>query len=178
MKHFYQKIDKWFDFSDIYKNAVINAKENSHFVEIGVWKGGSTSFMGVEIYNSKKNIRFDAIDNFSGVYGYATKNDELYECAKSNLKPLIEIGVVNLIYSSSIKASLGYKENTIDFCFIDGNHDYDSVKSDILNWLPKIKKGGIIAGHDFIKNFGGVVQAVEEVFSEFEIIGTSWLKRL
>jgi hypothetical protein len=37
----------------------------------------------------------------------------------------------------------------LDFCFIDENHSYKSVREDVLMWLPKIKKGGILAGHDY-----------------------------
>lgn len=36
----------------------------------------------------------------------------------------------------------------IDFCYIDGNHTYEYVKKDIKLYYPKIKKGGIIGGHD------------------------------
>jgi predicted O-methyltransferase YrrM len=38
---------------------------------------------------------------------------------------------------------------TLDFVYIDANHDYDSVMVDICLWYPKIRKGGILAGHDY-----------------------------
>jgi hypothetical protein len=45
-----------------------------------------------------------------------------------------------------------------------------------LNWLPKVKTGGIIAGHDFQDAFPGTMQAVRELLGEPEILGkdTSW----
>ena len=42
-----------------------------------------------------------------------------------------------------------FKDDFIDMIYIDGDHRYDYVINDIKLWLPKIKKGGIIAGHDY-----------------------------
>ena len=41
---------------------------------------------------------------------------------------------------------------TLDFCYIDADHSYDGVIQDLELWIPKIKEGGIICGHDFIKD--------------------------
>jgi len=58
--------------------------------------------------------------------------------------------------------------------YIDAAHDYENVKKDILVWLPKVKQGGIIAGHDVI--IGGVKQAVVEIFGNYkQFENTSWL---
>jgi hypothetical protein len=54
MEHFYQEIEGWFTFDGLYQNMVHGSPENSHFVEVGTWKGGSAAFMCVEIINSKK----------------------------------------------------------------------------------------------------------------------------
>lgn len=50
----------------------------------------------------------------------------------------------------------------LDFCYIDGAHDYDSVKSDIEAWWPRLKPGGILGGHDFDPANQPVIQAVIE----------------
>ena len=55
--------------------------------------------------------------------------------------------------------------NNLDLVYIDAAHDYDSVKQDILTWLPKIKKGGFIAGHDYRYDPNiGVYEAVNDIF--------------
>ena len=41
-------------------------------------------------------------------------------------------------------------DKTLDFCYIDADHSYDGVIQDLELWIPKIKSGGIICGHDFI----------------------------
>lgn len=43
-----------------------------------------------------------------------------------------------------------FEDNSLDLVYIDGNHAYDWVKEDIELWWPKIKKGGTIAGHDYL----------------------------
>lgn len=43
-----------------------------------------------------------------------------------------------------------FEDNSLDLVYIDGNHAYDWVKEDIELWWPKIKKGGVIAGHDYL----------------------------
>jgi predicted O-methyltransferase YrrM len=80
----------------------------------------------------------------------------------------------------SIYAAKSYEDKSLDFVFIDANHDFEFVKQDIESWLPKIKPGGYIGGHDYSESDGhkGVVKAVDEAFPEKEIIGTSWLVKL
>jgi len=46
-------------------------------------------------------------------------------------------------------ASTLFPDEFFDFVYIDGNHDYECVKSDIKTWLPKVKPGGVLGGHDF-----------------------------
>jgi|TARA_B100001758_G_scaffold245247_1_gene257933 predicted O-methyltransferase YrrM len=55
-----------------------------------------------------------------------------------------------------------FRNNSIDFIYIDGNHDYQEVKNDILSYLPKLKMDGFIAGHDYEN--GDVSKAVSEIF--------------
>ena len=74
-----------------------------------------------------------------------------------------------------------YEEVTFsrfDLIYIDGLHDYDNVKQDILQSLPLLQTGGIMSGHDFAEIYPGVRQAVEELAQnrEIEIFSdTSWL---
>lgn len=70
--------------------------------------------------------------------------------------------------------------NELDLVFIDGNHSYDFVKKDIEMWLPKVKHGGIISGHDYNPyRFPQVVKAVDESFNNQAMLGSNytWLKQ-
>ncbi len=71
---------------------------------------------------------------------------------------------VKIFKTSSLKGAEIFNDAELDFCFIDGAHDYDSVKADILAWLPKVKPGGYLFLHDY-GLFDGVTKAVDEMFS-------------
>ncbi len=44
-----------------------------------------------------------------------------------------------------------FSDESLDFIYLDANHKFDSVYSDMKLWLPKLRKGGVFAGHDFLK---------------------------
>jgi hypothetical protein len=85
-----------------------------------------------------------------------------------------------LFMGTSIKASTILEKETLDFVFIDANHTYEDLKIDTNIWLPKVKKGGYICGHDYgNKDWPGVKQAVDEIFPDAEIdTDFTWFKRL
>jgi len=56
------------------------------------------------------------------------------------------------------------EDESLDFVFIDASHMYEEVKKDILAWTPKVKPKGWIMGHDYCPRWGGVMQAVNEIF--------------
>lgn len=60
----------------------------------------------------------------------------------------------------------------LDFCYIDGDHSYGQVKRDIQNYLPLIKQGGVIGGHDFNVSYLGVCRAVLESFCGGNVAGS------
>jgi SAM-dependent methyltransferase len=166
MEHFYHNIgEDWFTYPQLYKRIVNNCQDGAHLVEVGSWKGRSASFMAVEIINSNKNIKFDCVDTWKGSIEHTTYDviteENLYDVFLSNIEPVKNI--INPIRMTSIDASKLYEDNSLDFVFIDASHEYEDVKADILAWLPKVKIGGILAGHDY-DNFEGVNRAVDEIF--------------
>ncbi len=67
----------------------------------------------------------------------------------------------------------------LDAVYIDGNHQEAAVAEDIRLWLPKIRPGGVIAGHDF-DTWRGVQRAVEAALGRPDEIfeDSSWMKRV
>jgi predicted O-methyltransferase YrrM len=64
------------------------------------------------------------------------------------------------IKKSSHDASNQFADNSLDFVYVDGAHDYNNAYMDIKLWLPKIKSGSYIGGHDhYNKN---VVKAIKD----------------
>lgn len=173
-EHIYQKDnfgEDWFSYPELYKSMVEKFSDNSHFVEIGSWKGKSTAYMAVEIANSNKKIQFDCVDTWHGSpeHGDVYKdNDNLYHLFLDNMSTLTDY--YKPIRMRSDEAYKIYPDNSLDFVFIDANHSYESVKEDIINWLPKVKTGGVLAGHDYTIYHPGVVRAVDELFDKSLII--------
>jgi hypothetical protein len=66
------------------------------------------------------------------------------------------------IQALSSEASLQFENESCDVVFIDMEHTYEAVKNDIDLWLPKVKLGGYLAGHDYSPDWYGVVRAVDE----------------
>lgn len=174
MNHFYKEIQNWFNYERVFDLAINKAEDGAKFVEIGVWKGGSTAYMGVEILKSGKKIEYDAIDTFEGSKEHGVVVG-LYEEAMQNLKPILDLNIVNLIKGHSQDVVSKYADESLDFCFIDGSHEYEDVKKDILAYLPKVKKGGILAGHDYDRIWQGVINAVDEILGKVEVINGSWI---
>lgn len=71
-----------------------------------------------------------------------------------------------------------FSNREFDFLYIDAEHTYESVKKDLELYTPKVKRGGIIGGHDYTDNWAGVRQAVDEAFGSPDIKydDGSWIK--
>ena len=70
---------------------------------------------------------------------------------------------------TSLEAAPLIPDHSLDFAYVDARHDYASVLEDLEAWFPKVKPGGILAGHDYAdiefgKNVFGVKSAVDEFF--------------
>ena len=50
----------------------------------------------------------------------------------------------------SVQAASDFEDNTLDFVYVDARHDYAGALEDMVAWWPKLKDGGLMAGHDFI----------------------------
>ena len=152
MDHIYQGPqfgEDWFTYPDFYREIVERFPTGSKFVEVGCWKGKSASFMCVEIANSQKNIEFFCVDHFLGSSEHQETDglSNLYDTFLENMQPVENYYTV--LKMPSIDAAATFADSSLDFVFIDAAHEYESVKSDIDAWLPKVKSGGILAGHDY-----------------------------
>ena len=174
----YTDIEGWFDFQNIYDEAVRSFPSGSIFVEIGTYLGRSAAYMGQAIKDSGKDILFYTIDTFESD---AVLPDKPIDSMQRFKLAMSDLGLNDYVFSlvgRSVDVKHSFGSQQIAFLFIDGAHDYGTVKSEIQTYLPKMQPNGILAGHDY--DFHEVYKAVNETLCGYEIqsIGGSWLVKL
>jgi len=171
--------ENWFSYPNLYKQVVEEFPNGSKFIEVGSWKGRSASYMAVEIANSGKDIEFYCVDPWDKTDDRLHLFPTLYQTFIDNMKPVEQYYFPLKITSE--EASKKFKDKSLDFVFLDGSHEYEDVKSDILSWLPKVKSGGILAGHDFYTDgvgFPGVSRAVYEELGDLQASENCFIYRV
>jgi hypothetical protein len=137
-------------------SKTISTQNNLKLVEIGSDLGESTCiFAGYGIFD-----KVYAIDTWFDQerYDIFLKNSKIYPDIIAPMKMI------------SKEAAANWSNGDVDAVYIDANHTYDCVLSDIACWSKKVKKGGIIAGHDYRKEtWPGVYTAVNECFESQKI---------
>ena len=71
-------------------------------------------------------------------------------------------GRVDIRQQHTVEAAKAIDDQSLDFVFIDADHSYEGCIADIRAWGPKVKFGGLIAGHDYNDKWPGVIRAVNE----------------
>jgi len=137
-------------------------------VEIGCYAGEASELFAqkvkklycVDIWMSNKHL-----GSFKGVENAFDRVVEKYPNKITKLK------------GTSLEYAKWFKDSYFDLVYIDADHRYEAVCADIRAWLPKVKKGGTITGHDF---YWGVSKAVIEVLGKPDRIfsDTTWVKKL
>lgn len=104
---------------------------------------------------------FDIFPTFYPAFDESSRSRDVdFEIAKSAMEPFIER--VKFWRMASESAAVQIEDESVGIVYIDALHSYESVIKDISLWFPKVRKGGIISGHDFHQDLIGVVQAVME----------------
>lgn len=153
---------------DLLKGSIL-----STVAEVGVFKGDNAFglleslpiglLIGVDPY--RRYPAFD--DNLSNKTGVVARAD-LKKVKKQMLQRMKPFGDrFALSENFSEDGAAMFSDELFDFVFIDGNHYYDFVCADIKAWLPKVKQGGILAGHDFVNKVNcGVIRATTELLPD------------
>ena len=135
---YWEEIEGYFNFQNIYTNAVNTYPNGSVFVEIGCYKGKSTVYMAEEIIKSKKQISWTTIDTFEGTKDEG-HDESFLDIYLKNVEPVK--GCINTIVGDSKEEYKNFEDKSIDFLFIDGDHTFKGCRKDIELWFPKIKRG-------------------------------------
>ncbi len=151
-------------------------------VEIGVWRGGLSKKL-LEALPKMFLIQVDRWEKYSNEEIEAEVNSRMsrypqerfniaYNENIENISPYLKR--VKIIKLDSTIAANTIKNKTIDLIFFDAAHNCKKCENDFFAWLPKIKSGGYIGGHDYRRE--GVKKAVDLIFGNKvkEDIGKTW----
>lgn len=132
--------------------------------EIGTYEGEHAKLL-LDNLDIKK---FYLVDAYTDYIGLETSWVLDYQGAKKRaLEALAQYPQVIWRYEMSETAARKIKKE-LDFVYIDANHAYEWVKKDIESWLPKVKSGGLVGGHDYQQR-DGVTRTVEELRENYEV---------
>lgn len=138
---------------------------NGKMIEIGSYMGESTSLFAMsglfsDIY---------AIDPWEGSFQHLNENQGFVNI-------ITEFNINNRLFTEKIvHPIIGYSQDVVhkfnddeyDVIYVDGDHDYTSVKRDIQMYLPKLKSGGFMCGHDYNERiFPNTCAAIDEIFGK------------
>lgn len=190
---FWRTIQGYFDYQGLYSHFAYINPSGSKIVEVGCWKGASICYLAQEVKNYDKEMELFAVDTWQGSDEIVHRDeierlggaDNLYETFLQNIKKGNVSRMITPIRMHSLEASRLFEDQSLEVVFIDASHKYKDVLDDIKHWYPKVKTGGIIAGHDYlpgnIASECGVIRAVHEFFHkknlETNIGGRTWSHR-
>lgn len=138
--------------------------------EVGVERGHYSEVL----CQQNPGVRLLCVDAWQAYRGYRdhvrqAKLDRFYAETAARLAPY----KATLVRQFSTEAAKDVPDGSLDFVYIDGNHNIENVIADLAAWSPKVRPGGIVAGHDFLPhrwpNQMHVVQALHAWTDAYDI---------
>lgn len=166
-----------YDLIEYIENNSNKSTKEMQMIEIGTYTGDSTLLFANKFKTVISVDPFlDDYDAADDACNYASFDKVFNEFTRRTK----DIENISLIRAKSDDATPNFKKAEFDFIYIDGMHTYEQVKKDIHNYLPFVKKGGFIAGHDYVPGFQGVMNAVNEKFGTPNQVfsDTSWIVKV
>lgn len=134
--------------------GIINGRDYTQVAEVGVAQGATCSYL---LSMCPQLGRYVAVDLYlNHIHALDVKWPKL-----------------ELLEMDSVQAAQQIEDNSLDLVFIDADHSYEAVVADIVAWLPKVRSGGVLCGHDYwqghphsLPAVDGVKKAVDERFGD------------
>lgn len=151
--------------------------QDATVVEVGVWRGA----LATRLLQAKPHLHLVLVDpwlagsnnpNWSASGALLARStqpemDAIYASVVEMVRPYGDR--VRILRKTSLKAAEEIPDGSCDAVFLDAVHSIESVASDICAWLPKVRPGGWIGGHDYNHpRFPGVTAAVTSAFPSVE----------
>jgi len=146
------------------EEMLLHLPKNGKGAEIGVFEGTFSEI----IIKTLTPSEFYLVDIFSGTGISGDKNGEnmktisLDESYNNLVKKYINNKNIFVVKGISDNFFNSIPDQYLDFIYIDGDHSYNGVTKDLNNSIKKVKKGGVVCGHDYHDNFIEVKNAVND----------------
>jgi len=145
--------------------------------EVGVFDG----YYSEKLCETIPGLKLYSIDPWAIYQGYRDRKFvSSMERAENLARTRLAQYDVTIIKDYSVEAAKEFKDESLDFVYIDGNHEYKYVMEDLKAWTPKVREGGIVCGDDYyqFRRSGnvGVIKAVNEFARErgYDLNTTLW----
>ena len=162
------------DRNGMYKYIAEHHNHPDHvIVELGVFAGQNYR----EIHYAAPEATLVGVDLWLRIKGVTDMLDDgSYQAMYNALKDWCsDKPKTGLMRGKTTECAKMVDDGQIDFLYIDANHSYEGCRDDIAAWASKVKKGGIISGHDYFSEYSqdgydfGVIKAVDELrFKHFD----------
>ena len=151
---------------DLIKDFV---NEDTVMAEIGCYRGVSTELFAM---HCKRIYAIDPWDlvcdgKYVNVTRATKKMPQQLEAQRTFLVRAMSYDNIEPIRDFSYNAYEKFKAESLDMVYVDGHHSYRACLEDVRTWLPKIKVGGVIAGHDYhLAEINRVVKMITKAIPE------------
>ena len=179
----YEDVPGWFNYESLHDH-VLSRLRRKHptgpviLVEVGCWAGRAVCHLAAKFKESGLAGKVYAVDNWKGsrcdgldetIKHIEFEGRPLYDLFLQNVRDCGLADCVTAVREDSAGAARYFDDGQVDYCFIDADHSEGAVVRDIKSWLPKVKPGGILAGHDYDRQ--SVYDAVKSVLGELPVFG-------
>jgi predicted O-methyltransferase YrrM len=145
-----------------WRHSSTRADLHKIFAELGYTKGAESGVASGRhaklMFEAVPGLHLTLVDPWRAYFRYSQRLcDERYAGAMRLLEPYNK----TVLKMTSLEASQQVDDGSLDFVYIDGDHRFDAVMLDLVLWAPKVRRGGIVAGHDaYFFYQAGVIDAV------------------
>lgn len=175
----WSNVPGFFNYWQFYQIVAARLRDGDTFVEVGVWMGRSIIYLAQECQRLGKRVRLVAVDTFVGekdqpehAEAVASAGGSLRRIFEQNVRMCGVEDMIEVVECDSAAAASRFAEGEVAGVFIDAAHDYESVRRDVAAWTPRVRPGGILAGHD--ADHEPVMRAVGELLPSAQRIGCLW----
>ena len=145
-------------------------KKNFVGVEVGVLEGKYSEKIMNFFKKKNKNLELWLVDPWISSDDYTEfSQKKLDDSYKKVVEKFKDNQNIKIIKDKSLAASDKFSNGSLDFVYVDGDHDYEHIKNDLNIWFKKLKKNGVLFGDDYARPYG-VHKAVSEFCFENKLI--------